>query len=209
MRLAELDDVQTRLHAAAFRFANPWRLDFFRETDDCLDQPQDTIAAPSNFDEGGTTMKKYILTMCVLFIAAATLPSHVIAQDKSSDADAVAAITKIENDLVKADLASDSSVYAKLLADDWTAGSSFGTWDTKQSMLADIKDTKNNKTNSESISDLKVRVHGDVAIATYTIAYDSMIKGKHRSRTVISTDTFQRQNGTWRLLAGHSSQMAK
>jgi len=154
-------------------------------------------------------MKKYVLTMCVLFIAAATLPSHVIAQDKSSDADAVAAITKIENDLVKADLASDSSVYAKLLADDWTAGSSFGTWDTKQSMLADMKDTKNNKTNSESISDLKVRVHGDVAIATYTIAYDSMIKGKHRSRTVISTDTFQRQNGTWRLLAGHSSQMAK
>ena len=154
-------------------------------------------------------MKKYVLTMCVLFSAAATLPSHVIAQDTSSDADAVAAITKIENDLVKADLAGDSAVYAKLLADDWTAGSSFGTWDTKQSMLADMKDTKNNKTNSESISDLKVRVHGDVAIATYTIAYDSMIKGKHQSRTVISTDTFQRQNGTWRLLAGHSSQMAK
>ena len=154
-------------------------------------------------------MKKYVLTICALLCAAATLPSHVIAQDKSSDADAVAAITKIENDLVKADLAGDSAVYAQLLADDWTAGSSFGTWDTKQSMLADFKDTKNNKVNSESISDLKVRVHGDVAIATYTIAYDSMIKGKHQARTVISTDTFQRQNGTWKLLAGHSSQMAK
>ena len=114
-------------------------------------------------------MKKYVLTMCVLFSVAATLPSHVIAQYTRSDADAVAAITKIENDLVKADLAGDSAVYAKLLADDWTAGSSFGTWDTKQSTLADFKDTKNNKTNSESISDLKVRVHGDVAIATYTI----------------------------------------
>ena len=52
-------------------------------------------------------MKKYVLTMCVLFSAAATLPSRVIAQDTSSDA--VAAITKIENDLVKADLAGDSA----------------------------------------------------------------------------------------------------
>jgi ketosteroid isomerase-like protein len=154
-------------------------------------------------------MNKYVLTICTLLCAAATLPSHVVAQDKSSDADAVAAITKIENDLVKADLAGDTAVYAKLLADDWTTGSSFGTWDTKQSMLADMKDTKNNKVNSESISDLKVRVHGDVAIATYTTTYDSIIKGKHQSRTVISTDTFQRQNGTWKELASHSSQMAK
>ena len=154
-------------------------------------------------------MKKYVLTICALACAAATLPSHVIAQDKSSDADAVAAITKIENDLVKADLAGNSAVYAQLLADDWTAGSSFGTWDTKQSMLADFKDTKNNKVNSESISDLKVRVDGDVAIATYTTTYDSMRKGEHVTRTVISTDTFQRQNGTWKVLAGHSSQMAK
>ena len=154
-------------------------------------------------------MKKHVLTIYVLFSAAATLPSYVTAQDKSSDADAVAAITKIENDAVKADLAGDSSFYAKVLADDWTAGSSFGTWDTKQSMLADMKDSKNNKTNSESISDLKVRVHGDVAIATYTTTYDSMRKGEHVTRTVISTDTFQRQNGTWKLMAGHSSQMAK
>lgn len=154
-------------------------------------------------------MKKYVLTAFVLLSAATMLPSHVIAQNKSSDADAVVAITKIENDLVKADLAGDSSVYAKVLADDWTAGSSFGKWDSKQSMLADMKDTKNNKTNSESISDLKVRVHGDVAIATYTTTYDSMIKGKHQSRTVISTDTFLRENGTWKVLAGHSSQVEK
>jgi ketosteroid isomerase-like protein len=154
-------------------------------------------------------MKKHVLMVCVLLSAAATLPSHVIAQDKGSDADAVAAITKIENDLVKADLAGDSSTWARVLADDWTGGSSFGEWDTKQSALALMKDTKNNKTNSESISDVKVRVHGDVAIATYTTTYDSIAKGQHRARTVISTDTFLRQNGAWKLLASHSSQKAK
>ena len=150
--------------------------------------------------------RSIVLALCA---ASAMLAAPLIpAEAATSDADAVAAITKIENDLVKADLAGDHSVYDKLLADDWTAGSSFGKWDTKQSALAAMKDTKNNKTNSESISDLKVRVNGDVAIATYTTTYDSMIKGKHQSRTVISTDTFLRQNNTWKLLAGHSSQMA-
>jgi uncharacterized protein (TIGR02246 family) len=139
---------------------------------------------------------------------AVTVPLRVMSQGESTDAD-VAAITKIENDIVKADLASDASFYANLVADDWTGGSSRGTWDTKDSLLADMKDTKNNKTNSESISDVKVRVHGDVAIATYKSTYDAMIKGQHYARTVISTDTFQKRNGAWKLLAGHSSQAAK
>ena len=88
-------------------------------------------------------------------------------------------------------------------------GTSRGTWDSKQSIASDMKDSKNNKTNSERISDLKVRVHGDVAIATYKNTYDSLIKGQHYARTVLSTDTFLRENGAWKQLAGHSSQAAK
>ena len=47
------------------------------------------------------------------------------------DHDVVAAITKIQNDAVKADLSSDSSFYEKLLAEGWTGGTSRGTYDTK------------------------------------------------------------------------------
>jgi hypothetical protein len=56
---------------------------------------------------------------------------------------------------------------------------------------------------------LKVRVQGDLAIATYKSTYDSLIKGQHYARTILSTDTFQRQNGTWKQVASHSSQAAK
>ena len=63
--------------------------------------------------------------------------------------------------------------------------------------------------NSEKISELKVRVQGDLAIATYKSTYDSLIQGQHYARTVLSTDTFQRQNGTWKQVASHSSQAAK
>ena len=156
-------------------------------------------------------MKKHLAGFSLLFILAVGISSFVFSQgsSKSADSDAVAAITKLENDGVKADLANDVSFYTNNLANDWTAGTSRGTWQTRQSALADMKDTKNNKTNSERISDLKVRVNGDVGIANYTSTYNSLIKGEHYARTVICTDTLQKQNGAWKVVAGHCSQAAK
>ena len=154
-------------------------------------------------------MKKLFVAFCVLSTMVAAWLSFSMAQgSRTPDADAVAAITKLENDVVKADLASDVSFYQNNLADDWTGGTSRGTWDTKQSRLADLKDTKNTKTNSEKFNELKIRIHGDVAIATYKNAYDALIRGQHYTRTVICTDTLQRQNGTWKIFAGHCSQAA-
>ena len=155
-------------------------------------------------------MKKSFVAVGVVLTVVGSLSLLGLAHSPTSqDSDVVATITQIENDAVKADLAADPSFYEKYLADDWTGGTSRGTWDSKQSIASDMKDSKNNKTNSESISDLKVRVHGDVAIATYKSTYDSLIKGQHYARTVLSTDTFLRENGAWKQLAGHSSQAAK
>jgi ketosteroid isomerase-like protein len=155
-------------------------------------------------------MKKSLAAFSLLLTMVAALSSLALGQgSRAADSDAVEAIINLENDGVKADLAGDSSFYQNTLADDYTGGTSRGTWDTKQSTLADLKDTKNNKTNSESISDLKVRVHGDVAIATYKSTYDGLIKGQHYARTIIGTDVFQQQNGAWKLVASHTSQAAK
>lgn len=127
------------------------------------------------------------------------------AKKKSSTNDATTAITKLENDAVKADLAGDSSFVEKNYAEDWTGGFSGGIWTTKQSLLSDAKDTANNKMNSEEISDLKVRSYGNTAIATYTDAYDAMVRGEHRAKTVLTTDTFVLKNGVWKEVASHSS----
>lgn len=155
-------------------------------------------------------MKKSLGAFSLLLMAVAFLSPPAFGQASTpSDPAAVAAITKLENDAIKADLAGDASFYENNLADDWTGGNSRGTWDTKQSLLADFKDTKNNKTSSESISNLTVRAYGDVAIASYKNTYDSMIKGQHYARTVLSTDTFLRKDGAWKQIASHSSQAAK
>jgi ketosteroid isomerase-like protein len=155
-------------------------------------------------------MKKTLAAFSLLLTMVAALASLAFVQgSRNADSDSIAAITKLENDWVKADVAGDASFYRNTLADDWTGGTSQGTWDTKQSSLSDTMDTRNNKTNSASISELKVRVHGDVAIATFKETYDGLNKGQHVAGTDISTDIFQRQNGAWKCIASHSSEAAK
>jgi ketosteroid isomerase-like protein len=149
------------------------------------------------------------ITIPIIFAVVLSSAAFGMSADTGTDTDAVATITKMENDSVKADLANDSTFYENYLADNWTGGTSRGTWETKQSVLADFKDPKNNKTNSEKISDLKVRADGDTAVATYKSSYDSLVHGKRYVRTIISTDVFQKQNGTWKQIASHSSMVPK
>ena len=151
----------------------------------------------------------FVVCALALTVTAAA-PALVSSQgQKPTDSVAVAMITKLEHEAIKAVLANDSSFFEKFLADDYTGGTSRGTWDTKPSMLADMKDVKNNKTTSQNLTDLKVRVHGDLAVATYSSTYDAMIQGKQYARTVLCTDVLQQQNGAWKLMANHCSQAGK
>jgi len=65
----------------------------------------------------------------------------------------------------------DKAFYEKVLADDWTGGDSGGAWYTKAELLKLYDDPEHNKTSSEKISELKVRVYGNTAsqrIRTHT-----------------------------------------
>jgi hypothetical protein len=146
-----------------------------------------------------------VLWISLIVVAMLTALTATMAQT-GGNADAVAAVTKLENDGVKADLANDKAFYEKVLADDWTGGDSGGTWFTKADVLKLMDDPEHNKTNSEKISELKVRSYGNTAIATYKDTYDSMLKGEHRARTVIGTDTFVKIGGEWKQVASHGSQ---
>jgi hypothetical protein len=151
---------------------------------------------------GRNTVLWVSLVAVAMFAALA-----VTGAQTGGNSDAVAAVTKLENDTVKADLANDKTFYEKVLADDWTGGDSGGTWFTKAEVLKMMDDPEHNKTNSEKISELKVRAYGNnTAVATYKDTYDSLIKGEHRTRTVIATDTFVKTGGEWKAVAGHASQ---
>jgi hypothetical protein len=141
-----------------------------------------------------------------VFIFMAVVSAAVISVAQTmSKSDAVAAITKLENDGVKADLANDKTFFERVLADDWTAGDSRGAWYTKADVLKMADDPKNNNTKSEKLSDLKVRAYGDAAIATYRDTNDGMMNGEHITETVIGTDTWVKMGGEWKLVASHAS----
>ena len=120
--------------------------------------------------------------------------------------DIVTAISNLESDAVKADLAGDADFYQKVLAEDWTRGDSDGTYYTKAGLLKLMADTKDIKTNSEKLSELKVRVYGSTAVAIYRDTYNIQIKGEHRAHTIIATDTFVRMGGEWKQVASHGSE---
>ena len=150
--------------------------------------------------------KNPVLWISLFLIALFAVPGMIRPQARTS-ADAVAAITKLENDAVKADLAGDTTFYQKVLAEDWIRGDSDGTFYAKAELLKLMADTKNFKTNSEKLSELNVRVYGDTAVATYKDTYDILIKGEHRAHTIIATDTFVKMGGEWKQVGSHGSEV--
>ena len=135
---------------------------------------------------------------------AVLLPITVI---RAQSGDVAAAITKLENDGVKADLAGDKSFTEKYVADDWVGCDSDGKWFTKPEVLKMLADPKNNKYNSEKLSDLKVRVYanGNTAVADYADSYDAIVAGEHRTRTILATDVWVKIGGDWKQVSSHST----
>ena len=155
---------------------------------------------------GGTmNAKNPVLWISLLVIALFAGLSVTLAQ-AGPTADVVTIISNLENDAVKADLADNPDFYQKVLSEDWTRGDSDGTYLTKAVLLNLMADTKSIKTNSEQISELKVRVYGNTAVATYKDTYDIQFKGGHRSHTIIATDTFVKMGGEWKQVASHGSE---
>lgn len=152
---------------------------------------------------------KSAIVPLVLALAVTALAASAV-DNKSADivdAAAITTITEMEIASAKAYTTGDPSYVEKNYDDNFSGGSSWGNWETKQSILADMKD--NNRTNSEVISDLNVRIYGDTAIATYTSTQDSVYNGEHSVRTILSTDTFVRRDGSWKQVANHSSELEK
>jgi hypothetical protein len=138
-------------------------------------------------------------------LVAVVVAAPMLLVRAQSASDTKAAITKLENDSVKADLAGDKAWPEKYLADDWMGCDSNGKWYTKAEVLKMIADPKNNKYNSEKISDLKVRVYGNAAVATYSDTYDAIVGGEHRSRTILGTDVWAKIGTDWKEVSSQGT----
>jgi Domain of unknown function (DUF4440) len=123
----------------------------------------------------------------------------------SEPEDPVAVITQWEHDAAAADQSRDVSFFQKNLSDDWTDGMSNGKFQSKKDLMSDLTGKTHFTMLHETLSDLKVRVYGDTAVATYSETDDAVTNGERRSTTMITTDTFVNTKGEWKEVAEHSS----
>jgi len=154
-------------------------------------------------EEGRLKMNPMKIAIYAALAVVVLVPAQMI--HAQTGGGTVAAITKLENDSVKADLAGDTAWPEKYIADDWVGCDSSGKWFTKDDMRKMMADTKNNKYSSEKMSDLKVRVYGNTAVATYTDSYDALVQGEHRTRTILDTDVWVKMGGDWKEVSSHAT----
>lgn len=154
-----------------------------------------------------TNRWKWSVGVLSALLAMATVVPACLAQ-KADTKSVEATITKMETDSRKADMAGQTGSWMKAHnTDDYTMGTSWGAWEDNAELQKDAADTANNKTTKRDISDIKVSVYGNnTAIARYKESYDMLIKGEHRARTILTTDTWVNEKGVWKLAASHSSQ---
>lgn len=104
-----------------------------------------------------------------------------------------------------AQMKNDASWAQQHLADGFVAGNSWGDWESKSDYIKDLEN-KSSKWKSGEISDVKVATFGpNLAISHYTFTYDAELRGTHRARTVICSDTWINDSGTWKTAATHCS----
>ena len=114
-------------------------------------------------------------------------------------------IRQLQQDATKAQMNNDVAWAQQHLADGFTAGHSWGQWQTKDEFIKGLQD-KSTKWKSGDISDVHVATFGsNTAIAHYKFTYDAEINGTHRARSVICSDTWVNDSGAWKSAATHCS----
>jgi len=117
-------------------------------------------------------------------------------------------LAKMEDDALAALIKRDVAAFGKIFADDAVVATPDGTLQTKAQLLADVK-SGDLVIESSSISDMKIKVYGDSAVATY-ITND---KGKYKGQDITGryrwTDVFVRRGGAWQIVAGQGTPIPK
>jgi hypothetical protein len=122
-----------------------------------------------------------------------------------AQSDVAEQIKKLQQESRNAQMKNDASWAQQHLADGFVGGNSWGDWDTKESFIKDLQ-TKKNTWKSGEISDVKVATFGpNVAVSHYTFTYEADLRGTHRARTVICSDTWINDSGTWKTASTHCS----
>ena len=120
-----------------------------------------------------------------------------------ADSDVAAKVKVLQQEQLKAQMSSDTSWMQQHLADGFVEGTSWGEWMTKAQY---IKQLQNTKWNSGKIGAVQIATFGpNAAVSHYEFTYDATFNGTHRARSVICSDMWVNESGTWKSASSHCS----
>jgi len=116
------------------------------------------------------------------------------------------AVLQTERDLAMAYQSGEADAIAQGVMEDYTLTNSMGKVTTRAD---DIAEAKKNDPKYEIFEnyDMNARVHGDAAVVTGKTHTKGISGGKPFDSVFQFTDTFVKDGGRWRLLAGHASKL--
>ena len=116
------------------------------------------------------------------------------------------AVLKAEDDLATAYLNSDADGIARGVTEDYMLTNSTGKITTRADDIAEAE-KQDPKYEVFENTGMKVRVHGNTAVVTGRTHTKGTSGGKPFDSNFQFTDTFVKDGGRWRLLAGHVSKL--
>jgi hypothetical protein len=147
-------------------------------------------------------VKKSTSVAVLALVCSLALSIMVYAQ---AGGDVAQQIKQLQQESRNAQMKNDVSWAQQHLADGFMAGNSWGDWETRDDFIKDLQN-KTNKWKSGDISDVHVATFGsNLAVSHYTFTYEAEIKGTQRARTVICSDTWVNDSGTWKTASTHCS----
>ena len=146
--------------------------------------------------------------LVALVVAAASVASAQTPDSKQKPAAAASdveqTLVKLEREATAALIKRDAASFGRIFAEDAVLTSPDGTVQTKAQLLADVK-SGNLVLESSDIADMKVHVHGETALVTYSTTDKVRYKGQDVSGRYRWMDVFVRRSGTWQIVASQGT----
>ena len=139
-------------------------------------------------------MSRKIALLGVVFLFLAVLCLSAVAQSAEEE------LKKLEMDRAAAVVKGDTATLEKQTADDYTFINSNGQMADKSQLLSAIKSGQS-KLSMDEISDMKVRVYGNVAVITGKSNVKGTLNGKDATGQVVFTRVWEKKGGRWQTVA--------
>jgi ketosteroid isomerase-like protein len=152
-----------------------------------------------------------LTAMCLLLV-----PLGVSAAEDSPQAAAaetVEGVIAVEHEYAQAYVNSDADALGRLLADDWEVVSGFGAWGEEKGTREDIVEGVRSHQWTHTfmdVSDIKVRLYGNVAVATEHLTVSGVLAGKpFNDIKETESDIFVWSDGGWKCVLTHETVIRK